>query len=48
MGKSFNSKFKTSLGRSFGKEVRDGPDDKSKRYVPGFKYKRFSEFGTYV
>lgn len=40
-----NSKFKNIVTRTFSKAQRPGPDDKSKKFVPGFKYRRFSEFG---
>lgn len=41
-GQSIVSKFKNSVNSSFTKERRPGPDDKSKKNFPGFKYKRFS------
>ena len=40
------SKFKNNQARVFPKSQRQGLEDKSKKFVPGFKYRRFSEFGT--
>ena len=47
-GKSILSKFRNSVSGSFGKSERPSLADKSKIFTPGFKYKRFSDFGMAV
>jgi cyanate lyase len=44
-GQSIISQFKNAINSTFCKDKRPGMEDKSKVNFPGFKYKRFSEFG---
>ena len=46
LGKYASSKHRNSVASSFGKSKRSGIDSRVKDRVPGFKYHRFSEFGT--
>ena len=43
-GQSLLSKFKNSACQSFGRSNREGLEDRSKKMVPGFKYRMFSQF----
>lgn len=40
------SKYKNTNAYTFTKTKRVSISDKSKKFIPGFKYKLFSEFGT--
>jgi hypothetical protein len=40
------SKYKNVPTRTFGKAQRQGLEDKTKLKFPGYKYRRFSEFGV--
>ena len=45
-GKSMQSKFKNVCVRTFSKAKRNGLADKTKLFVPGFKYAVYSEFSN--
>lgn len=45
VGKFSNSKYRNVPTRTFSKAKRPGLEDRTKMHVPGFKYRRFSEFG---
>ena len=45
LGRYMNSKYKNTLNTSFSKSKREGMHNKEALFTPGFKYRRFSEFG---